>query len=147
MTEEPSGQKTLKPYGELAMQRQVTITLSDDLYEHAQRWAVIMHRDVPDTLMSIIADSLLPAQIASNLEIPVSSLTDREVLALAGTKMADEPGRRMGDLLERQREKRLAENERRELLALMQVYNQLWVRQSEALAEAVRRGLRDPLSS
>ena len=128
------------------MQRQVTITLSDDMYEHAQRWAVIMHRDVPDTLTSIIADSLLPVQLAPNLEKPVSSLTDREVLALTSTQMADEPGRRLGDLLQRQREKRLAEDERRELLALMQVYDQLWVRQSEALAEAVRRGLRDPLS-
>lgn len=127
------------------MQRQVTITLSDDLYEYAQRWAVIMHRDVPDTLTSIIADSLLPVQLAPNLEKPVSSLTDREVLALTGTQMADEPGRRLGDLLQRQREKRLSEDERRELLALMQVYNQLWVRQSEALVEAVRRGLRDPL--
>ena len=28
----------------------------------------------------------------------------------------------------------------------MQVYQQLWVRQSEALAEAVRRGLRAPLT-
>jgi hypothetical protein len=128
------------------MQRQVTITLSDDLYEHAQRWAVIMHRDVPDTLTSIIADSLLPIQLAPNLEKPASSLTDREVLALTSAQMADEPGRRLGDLLQRQREKRLAEDERRELLALMQVYDQLWVRQSEALAEAVRRGLRDPLS-
>lgn len=128
------------------MQRQVTITLSDDMYEHAQRWAVIMHRDVPDTLTSIIADSLLPVQLAPNLEKPVSSLTDREVLALTSTQMADEPGRRLGDLLQRQREKKLAEDERRELLALMQVYDQLWVRQSEALAEAVRRGLRDPLS-
>jgi hypothetical protein len=116
------------------------------MYEHAQRWAVIMHRDVPDTLTSIIADSLLPVQLAPNLEKPVSSLTDSEVLALTSTQMADEPGRRLGDLLQRQREKRLAEDERRELLALMQVYDQLWVRQSEALAEAVRRGLRDPLS-
>ncbi len=27
----------------------------------------------------------------------------------------------------------------------MQVYNQLWIRQSEALAEAVQRGLQGPL--
>ena len=54
--------------------------------------------------------------------------------------------RRLSGLLERQREGMLTESERPELLALMQVYNQLWIRQSEALAEAVRRGLRKPLS-
>jgi hypothetical protein len=48
-------------------------------------------------------------------------------------------------LLEKQREGTLTESERPELLALMHVYEQLWVRQSEALAEAVRRGLRKPL--
>jgi hypothetical protein len=32
------------------------------------------------------------------------------------------------------------------LLALMQVYQQLWIRQSEARAEAVHRGLRAPLT-
>jgi hypothetical protein len=40
----------------------------------------------------------------------------------------------------------LTTQEQAELLALMQVYQQRWVRQSEALAEAVRRGLRAPLT-
>ncbi len=48
-------------------------------------------------------------------------------------------------LLEKEREGELTGSERPELLALMQVYNQLWIRQSEALAEAGRRGLRRPL--
>jgi hypothetical protein len=30
-------------------------------------------------------------------------------------------------------------------MALMQIYHQLWIRQSEALAEAIKRGLRPPL--
>jgi hypothetical protein len=54
-------------------------------------------------------------------------------------------GRRLSELLEEQREGALAKGERPELLALMQVYSQLWIRQSEALAEAVRRGLRELL--
>jgi len=54
-------------------------------------------------------------------------------------------GRRLSELLGKQREGELTESERSELLALMQVYNQFWIRQSEALAEAVRRGLRRPL--
>jgi hypothetical protein len=44
------------------------------------------------------------------------------------------------------REATLTTPEQAELFALIQVYQQLWVRQSEALAEAVRRGLRAPLT-
>jgi len=54
-------------------------------------------------------------------------------------------GRRLSELLEKQREDALIKRERPELLALMQIYDQLWIRQSEALAEAVRRGLRPAL--
>ncbi len=56
-------------------------------------------------------------------------------------------GHRLNLLLEKQREGELIEREHQELLALMQVYDHLWVRQSEALAEAVRRGLRTPLNA
>ena len=79
------------------------------------------------------------------MEKPVASLSDEEVLALAGAQMEPTQGRRLSELLEKQREGELTEGERSTLLALMQVYNQLWIRQSEALAEAVRRGLRKPL--
>ena len=78
------------------------------------------------------------------MERPVSSLSDEDVLALSKAQMRQVQGRRLSELLEKQRESDLTESERSELLALMQVYNQLWIRQSEALAEAVRRGLRRP---
>lgn len=129
------------------MQRQVTITLPEDLYEHAQRWALITHRDVPETLTDVLASALLPVQLERDTEVPVSVLSDEDVLALTNTRMTPEAGRRLGSLLDRQREGKLAEDEHRQLLALMQVYDQLWLRQSEALAEAVQRGLRDPLEA
>jgi len=88
---------------------------------------------------------LTPAYTAPDLERPITSLSDQEVLALTRLQMPRESGQRLGELLEKQREGELAEDERFELLALMQIYEQLWVRQSEALAEAVRRGLREPL--
>ena len=43
-------------------------------------------------------------------------------------------------------EETLTAQEQAEILALMQVSQQLWVRQSAALAEAVRRSLRAPLT-
>ncbi len=79
------------------------------------------------------------------MERLVSTLSDDDVLALSKAQMRPAQGRRLSELLEKQREGELTGSERPELLALMQVYKQLWTRQSEALAEAVRRGLRRPL--
>jgi len=130
-----------------AVKKQVTITLPEDLYELARRWAVMTHRDVPETLTDILASALLPVKLVPSSERPVAVLSDGDVVALTSAQMSEESGRRLSSLLDRQQEGKLTEVERRELAALMQIYDQLWVRQSEALAEAVRRGLRSPLSS
>jgi hypothetical protein len=90
---------------------------------------------------------LTPVYTTPRLERPVSALSDEDVLALSKAQMRPVQGRRLSELLGKQHEGELTESERSELLALMQVYNQLWIRQSEALAEAVRRGLRRPLES
>ena len=127
------------------MSTQVTLTLPDDLYEHAKRWAAITQQDLSDTITAALAIVLTPMHTAPKLERPVSSLSDEDVLALSKAQMSPTQGRRLSKLMEKQREGTLAENERPELLALMQIYDQLWIRQSEALAEAVRRGLRKPL--
>jgi hypothetical protein len=76
---------------------------------------------------------------------PVSALSDAEVLALSKAKLNSVSGRRMSELLAKQREGALEGKERQELFALMEGYDRVWIRQSEALAEAVRRGLRRPL--
>ena len=127
------------------MSTQITLTLSNELYERAKRWATITQREVSETLTDALTIVLTPVYTAPGLEKPVASLSDEEVLVLAGAQMEPAQGRRLSELLEKQREGELTEGERSTLLALMQVYNQLWIRQSEALAEAVRRGLRKPL--
>ncbi len=127
------------------MNTQVTLTLPDELYEHARRWAIITQRDLSETLTDALAIVLTPVYTTPRLERPVSSLPDEDVLALSKAQMRPAQGRRLSKLLENQREGMLTRNERPELLALMQVYEQLWIRQSEVLAEAVRRGLRKPL--
>ena len=129
------------------MSTQVTLTLPDQLYEHARRWATITQRDLSETLTNALTIVLTPVYTTPRLERPVSSLPDEDVLALSKTQMRPAQGRRLSELLEEQREGVLIESEHPELLALMQVYDQLWIRQSEALAEAVHRGLRKPLES
>ena len=127
------------------MRSQVTVKLHGELYENAKRWATITRRDLPDTLADVIALVLGPIDLAPGSAKPIAQLSNREVLALSHARLKPGQGRRLSDLLQKQREGVLTGRERRDLAALIQVYNQIWLRQSEALAEAVRRGLREPL--
>ncbi len=128
------------------MSRQVTLTLSNELYEQAQRWATVTQQGLQDALEDALSIALTPMYDAPQMEEPVTSLSDEEVLALCEIKMDQTQGQRLSRLLEKQREGALSDEERRELQALIQLYNYLWIRQSRALAEAVRRGLREPLA-
>lgn len=58
-----------------------------------------------------------------------------------------DPGQdqRLSDLLDRQKGGELRADERVELIALMQAYQDGLFRKAQALREAVRRGLRAPL--
>ena len=59
--------------------------------------------------------------------------------------MDDVQNQRLGDLQAKGKATGLTEAERYELLALLQIYQLGQLRKSEALAEAVLRGLRSPL--
>lgn len=128
------------------MSTKVTLTLSDELYEYAQQWATLTQQNVSETLTDALSLLLATVPPASEL-VPVRSLSDSDLLALSTKQMATEPGDRLGELLELQRENQLKHQDLNELTALMQLYNRLWIRQSEALAEAVKRGIRKPMGS
>ncbi len=128
------------------MSTEITLTLPDDLYQQAQQWADLTQRDLSEVLKDALSLVLTPLPVTPHLEKPVADLADDEVLTLSQMKMETGQGQRLTDLLAKQREGVLSSHEEPELLALMQQYRQMWVRQSEALAEAVRRGLRQPSS-
>lgn len=65
------------------MNTQVTLTLPDELYEHAKRWATIAERDLSEILTDALIIVLTPVYTAPRLEKPISSLSDEEVLALS----------------------------------------------------------------
>lgn len=127
------------------MDNQVMVTLPDDLYENAQQWAIMTQRELSETLTDALRIVLTPVVTKPQVERPVSTLSDEEVIALSKVQMDQRQGERLGKLLEKQRELTLTATEQVSLMTLMQVYHQLWIRQSEALAEAVKRGLRPPL--
>jgi len=128
------------------MSTQVVLILSDDLYKRAKQWAAMTRQDVPQTLTDALEIILTPLLEAPEDVPPVASMADAEVMAHAQAQMPPQPGKRLEQLLNKQREDALTAPEQSELLALMQRYHQLWIRQSEALLEAVRRGLREPLT-
>ncbi len=71
---------------------------------------------------------------------PVAEMSDEEVLRLADLRLTPTQDRSLSRLLDRQQAGILSEQERSELVALMQVYQTNLLRKAEALAEAVRRG-------
>jgi hypothetical protein len=129
------------------MSTQITITLPDEVYQRAERFAKLANRDLASVLADTIQLSIPPASPeAANLE-PVSELSDEQVMALTELQMEPEQDTRLSDLLDRQQSGILTDTERLELQTLMQIYQEGLLRKATALSEAVKRGLMEPLSS
>ena len=126
------------------MSRQITLTLPDEVLERAAGLAGIMARPVETVLADTLALAL--PNLLPTADPPVRALPDVEVLALTRAEMPSTDSQRFSLLLEKQQAGKLNPDERPELLALVQAYLRLWLQQSEALGEAVRRGLRSPLT-
>ena len=130
------------------MNVQVTLSLPNNLFEHARDLGNATKRDTAE----VLADALemmwptLPDSPAANLPA-ITSLSNEDVLALAEMKLDEAQNRRLGELQTKGKQSALSEVERFELLSLLQIYQLGQLRKSEALAEAVRRGLRSPLAS
>jgi hypothetical protein len=120
--------------------------LSDELLSRARRLAALAGRDVREVLADAVAVVLPPMDVALPEGRPITDLSDREVLELADSRLGEAQDVRLTALLDRQREATLTDAERGELLSLMQTYEASLLQQAEALAEAVRRKLREPLS-
>jgi len=126
------------------MSTRVTVTLRDDVYDQAAQLAQLANVKVTEVLSEAIELSLLP--INSQQTNPVSELSDEEVLKLTHLEMSPGEDRRLSRLLDRQQAGKLTVKERAELFTLMQTYRAGLLRKAQALAEAVRRGLREPLT-
>ncbi len=124
------------------MSAAITLTLPDTVLERAQLWAEHSGQPVTEFLTETIALSLAPLGQAPP---PTSEWTDDEVASTAQLELPVDDDRRLGKLLERQRESNLSETDAEELHRLMVAYQEGLLRKAMALREAVRRGLREPL--
>jgi hypothetical protein len=126
--------------------RRVTLELPDEVLNRAERLAVLTHRDVADVLAEAVS-AVLPPVDARFEDGEASQLSDAAVLRLANASLSPSDEDRLSQLLDKRQSGTLTHAERLDLLSLMQTYEANWLRQAEALAEAVRRGLREPLAS
>ena len=126
---------------------QITIDLPDNLVESAQRLGTATARNLSD----ILADTLeIVLPVFNNLsgtssQKEISHLLDTEVIELANLKMDAFQNQRLGDLQAKGKSTGLTEAEGYELFVLMSIYQIGQLKKSMALAEIVKRGLREPL--
>jgi hypothetical protein len=133
---------------EKKMSVEITLNLPEPLIERAKRFGSATKRDVEAILVDSL-EMMWPA-LSGLPDInypPVTKLSDEEVLALAHAKMDKVQDDRLGWLQAKGKQEGLTREEQYELLALLQIYQLGQLRKSEALAEAVQRGLREPLLS
>lgn len=126
---------------------EITLSLPEDLIEQAKRIAGATDSDA-ETVLTDVLDMIWPTldTLPVSKEPPVSSLPDDEVLKLADMKMDPVENKRLRALQTKGKTTGLTADESNELLLLFKKYQLGQLRKSEALAEAVQRGLRKPLS-
>ncbi|MCB8945934.1 MAG: hypothetical protein H6658_19480 [Ardenticatenaceae bacterium] len=130
------------------MSVEITLTLPDPLLEQVKQFSSATKRNIE----TVLIDSLeMMWPVLSSLPdinyLPVARLTDDDVLLLAKTKMDKVQNDRLGALQAKGKANGLSQEEQVELLTLMQIYQLGQLRKSEALAEAVRRGLQKPMAA
>lgn len=126
------------------MSTTITVSLPDETYKLVQTYAAYSQRDLSEIITAALATSLPSLEVINELRA-ISKLPDDEIVSLTHLRMERKADRRLSLLLDRQQSGEVTELERAELAALLREYEIGLLRQSQALAEAVRRGLRPPL--
>lgn len=129
------------------MTMHVTVSLPDAVYRSAARLAQLTQRDIGDILTDTLALSLPAFPDVGEAVVPITNLSDAEVVAAADLELPPAQDRRLSLLLERQQAGTLTPDEQTDLRLLMQAYHEGLLRKAQGLQEAVRRGLREPLTS
>ncbi len=125
---------------------QITITLPNEIYEQAKRFARLANREVESVLADAIYASIPFVRLESAGLSAIVDLSNEEILALTNLQMEPSEDSRLSELLDQQQAGTLVEAEHSELQKLMQIYQEGLLRKATALQEAVRRGLMEPLS-
>jgi hypothetical protein len=119
------------------MPEHITIEVSDQIVCHAAQVAAQTQRRIEEVLAAWLERIIM--------EFPVEDLSDADVLALTELQLTAEQQTTLSHLLAQNREGQLDAAGRRQLDALMRLYERGLLRKAQALRVAVQRGLREPL--
>ena len=128
---------------------QVTLKLPDNFMKQVQSFGQATKRNA-ETVLTETLEMMWPAWamlFSQEEDAPIATCSDEDVLTFADSKMDPVQNERLGELQAHGKECGLTTSEQFELLVLMHLYQIGQLRKSEGLAEAVRRGLREPLAS
>ena len=126
------------------MSTQITLTLPDNLLHRAETLARRLGCPLDEVLVRFLESSFAPLG-SETAERPITEWADQDVLAAADLQMSAEEDSRFSALLDKQQAGVLTGPEQGELSGLMLTYQEGLLKKARALAEAVRRGLREPL--
>jgi hypothetical protein len=118
---------------------QTTVNLSENAYQYISSIAQMTER----TIDEVIEDTF-ENRFEKEVEILKKSAelsSDTEVLELANYRMPEKESNRLSNLLAKNSEKKLSENEIKELHRLMQINRINDLRKAIGIVEAIRRGL------
>jgi hypothetical protein len=117
----------------------VLLTVPSEVMRRAQRIAEQTRRSVETVLAEWLGRAAR--------ELPIEDLENEEILALCELQMSLSDQAELSALLADNCEGRLDEAGRVRLDELMNAYDRLLLRKSQALRAAVARGLREPLAA
>jgi len=126
------------------MSTPIMINVSDEALRKAEQVARTTGRSLADVLAETLDSSLSLFEPSLEDRLPVNDMSSDEVLAQADSVMDHELAERHRVLLDRQQAGLLTEAENVELQGLLNVYQVGQLRKAQAMAEAVKRGLREP---
>jgi len=126
------------------MVAQYQVTLTEHIRKRAEKLAQLSGRTIEEMLPVMLMLSAPTFTHPLDIDHSVSALPDNDVLAIANLQMLPEIDARHSELLAAQGRGDLSDDEQVELRMLTDVYGVGLVYKAEALAEAVKRGLREP---
>jgi predicted transcriptional regulator len=120
------------------MSETITIQLPDTVAQKVKEIAAFTGSRIEDILLELID--------RASSELVIESLPDNQVLTLCNLQMENQQQELLTELLARQREGQLNDNENTQLDELMQIYRQGLVRKAKAVKVAVERGIIPPIN-
>lgn len=117
-----------------------------DLPENAFRSAMLLAHGSQQSVQGVLTTVARGLTGWALWERSTATMTDLEVLELCNSRMDPAQSKRFSLLLDKQQAGTLTPEERPELWTLTGIYQLGQLRKAEALAEAVKRGLRPALT-